>query len=195
MNKAGKVWGETQLICQTPNFELHRIEIVPGGKCSKHRHLHKVNGFYVESGELIIRVWKNDYDLVDETLLFQGDFMRVDPGEYHQFEVSTGAVGVIAYEVYWVEFDPKDIDRETVGSSTQDNLKQLLTEATDNVVRVLPAGPIEDMHRSVAGSPAGEFGGPTAVNDDESLEGSPHDADGNPIRAIPRRCPKTGAQT
>ena len=80
--------------------------------------------------------------------------------------------------------------REIMGA-----IKRIAQEATDNVVRVLPAGPIEDMHRSVAGSPAGEFGGPTAVNDDESLEGSPHDADGNPIRAIPRRCPKTGAQT
>ena len=34
---------------------------------------------------MIVRVWKNDYDLVDETILGPGDFTQVKPNEYHQF--------------------------------------------------------------------------------------------------------------
>ena len=42
--------------------------------------------FYVESGKMLVRVWQKDYDLVDETILNAGDFTRVKPGVYHQFE-------------------------------------------------------------------------------------------------------------
>ena len=33
----------------------------------------------------MIRVWQNDYDLVDETILGPGDFTQVKPGVMHQF--------------------------------------------------------------------------------------------------------------
>jgi len=102
--KAGKVWGQTELLEANGVLEFHRIEAKAGGVCSKHKHKFKWNGFFVESGEMIIRVWKGDYDLVDETLL--------KAGEYHQFEAVTDC---IAFELYWAEFDHDDIARETVG--------------------------------------------------------------------------------
>ena len=108
----GKVWGKTELIEANNSLEFHRIEIQAGGTCSKHKHKYKWNGFFVESGELIIRVWKNNYDLVDETILKAGQFTKVAPGEYHQFEA---AKDTVAFELYWAEFDHNDIERETVG--------------------------------------------------------------------------------
>ena len=66
--KAGKVWGDTVNIFSNHNFEFHRIQVKKGGYCSKHKHLHKYNGFYIESGELVISVWK-EYNLVDKTIL------------------------------------------------------------------------------------------------------------------------------
>ena len=37
-----------------------------------------LNGMiFVESGKMMVRVYQNDYDLVDETILKLGDFMRV----------------------------------------------------------------------------------------------------------------------
>jgi len=80
--------------------------------CSKHKHNFKFNGFYCMAGQLLIRTWKNDYDLVDETLLNSGDFMSVAPGEYHQFEAMEDC---IAFELYYAHFDHDDIQRETVG--------------------------------------------------------------------------------
>ena len=111
-NLAGKVWGQTELVLANGVLEFHRIEARKGGVCSKHRHKWKWNGFFVESGELIIRVWKNDYELVDETHLKAGDFCQVKPGEFHQFEAVEDTV---AFELYWAQFDHDDIERETVG--------------------------------------------------------------------------------
>ena len=112
MAKAGKVWGETQLIEANGALEFHRIEMLKGGVCSKHLHEFKWNGFYVEKGVMLVRVWQKDYDLVDETILYKGDYTKVKPGLYHQFECLESGV---AYELYWAEFNHNDIVRETVG--------------------------------------------------------------------------------
>ena len=109
---AGKVWGQTELVHANGVLEFHRIEYKAKGTCSKHKHNFKWNGFFVESGEMIVRVWQNDYDLVDETILNAGDFMRVKPGVYHQF---IGMEDGVAFELYWAEFDHNDIKRESVG--------------------------------------------------------------------------------
>jgi mannose-6-phosphate isomerase-like protein (cupin superfamily) len=109
---SGKVWGKTELLEANGVLEFHRVEIKKGGTCSKHRHRYKWNGFFVESGRLRIRVWKNDYDLVDETVLLPGQWTKIPPGEFHQFEAEND---VVAFELYWAEFDHNDIERESVG--------------------------------------------------------------------------------
>ena len=110
--KAGKVWGTTQLIEANGALEFHRIEMEEGGVCSKHLHRYKWNGFYVESGRMLIRTWQRDYDLCDVTILNEGDYHKVKPGLYHQFECLEEGV---AYELYWAEFNHNDIERESVG--------------------------------------------------------------------------------
>ena len=110
--KSGKVWGMTQLLEANGVLEFHRIQVQAGGTCSKHRHRFKWNGFYVEQGRLEISVWKQQYDLVDRTVLEAGDFTKIPPGEYHQFRALEDTV---AFEIYWAEFDHNDIDRETQG--------------------------------------------------------------------------------
>ena len=112
---SGKVWGKTQLIHANAACEMHRLEAKTGADCSKHCHEHKWNGFFVESGVLMIRVWKNDYDLVDETILEVGDWTTVKPGEYHQFVCIKDCVAI---ELYWAAaLETDDIVRETVGSA------------------------------------------------------------------------------
>ena len=119
--KTGKVCGVTELIHANGVLEFHRIQINAGGVCSKHKHNYKWNGFFVESGKLLIRAWKNDYDLVDETFLDAGDFTQIKPGEYHQFEALEDTV---AFELYWAEFNHSDIERETVGHSKKSVLME-----------------------------------------------------------------------
>lgn len=108
--KAGKVWGTTELVHSNGVLEFHRIEFKANAECSKHKHKFKWNGFFVESGKLLVRAWNEG--LVDETVLEAGDFTRIKPGVYHQFE---GIEDGVAFELYWAEFDHNDIERETVG--------------------------------------------------------------------------------
>ena len=110
--KAGKIWGQTELIHANGVLEFHRIEFKKDVACSKHQHKHKWNGFFVESGKMLVKVWQKDYDLVDETILNAGDFTRVKPGVFHQF---IGLEDGVAFELYWAEFDHNDIVRETIG--------------------------------------------------------------------------------
>ena len=116
--KAGKIWGETSLIHANGVLEFHRIKYKKDVACSKHKHEFKWNGFFVESGKMKVLVWQKDYDLVDETILNPGDFMRVKPGVYHQF---IGMEDGVAFELYWAEFDHNDIKRESVGQFVNEN--------------------------------------------------------------------------
>jgi mannose-6-phosphate isomerase-like protein (cupin superfamily) len=116
MEIQGKVWGSTSPLFCKNNVEIHRIEGVKGGYCSWHKHLAKYNRFFVESGIIKVTVQK-DYGsgtLEDVTILLPGQQTTVAPGEYHKFEVVEDCV---AYEIYWVELNPKDIERLTVGGA------------------------------------------------------------------------------
>lgn len=117
MNIQGKIWGSTQEILSKNNVEIHRINAKKGFHCSKHKHEHKYNAFFVEQGVLRVTVWKNDYDLVDETILSNQQMCVVYPKEYHMFEALEDTV---AYEIYWVEISKNDIVRESCGGQTKD---------------------------------------------------------------------------
>jgi mannose-6-phosphate isomerase-like protein (cupin superfamily) len=111
-NIQGKVWGETECLFFKNNVEIHRIEANKDHHCSKHKHEHKFNAFFIEKGKLKITTWKNDYDLVDETIITDKQMSIVKPGEYHRFEALEDTV---AYEIYWTEMSQSDIVREDHG--------------------------------------------------------------------------------
>lgn len=110
--KSGKVWGDTTQILANMSVEFHRVTIRKGSKCSEHKHQSKWNGFYVLSGLLAVKVWKNDYNLVDTTIIGPGEFCQVRPGEFHQFEAIEDTD---AMELYWAALDYGDIQRRSVG--------------------------------------------------------------------------------
>lgn len=110
--RSGKVWGWTEDLLVTPLIEVHRIHIDAGFVCSMHKHQYKWNMFYVISGELAIEVEKNDYALVDTTLLKEGQWTSVKPNEFHRFRSVTD---VEALEIYYLEPLTADIVRKNVG--------------------------------------------------------------------------------
>jgi quercetin dioxygenase-like cupin family protein len=107
MHKAGKIWGETSELFRCNNVIVSRIKVKKGGCCSRHRHVSKHNYFFVEHGQLSVKVWKK-YRLIDETILGPGDSCTVCPGEFHNFAALTDTE---ALEIYWVEISSEDIDR------------------------------------------------------------------------------------
>lgn len=110
----GKIWGNTSTLFAKNNVEMARIEVKPGGYCSEHCHQYKYNLFFVESGELEVIIFRNDADttIEDVTTLKAGESTFVEPGLYHKFRA---VKETIAYEIYWVEIDPQDIQRNSVG--------------------------------------------------------------------------------
>lgn len=116
--KSGKIWGQTELIEHTPSFEFHRIEFKANHCCSEHYHQTKWNGFFVESGTLLVKTWQEEPTdhrpnmLCDQTVLRAGDYYKVAPGKWHQF---VGVDDGVAFELYWSEFNADDIVRRTQG--------------------------------------------------------------------------------
>ena len=119
--KQGKVWGETCHLFGKNNVSIHRIEIKSGGYCSKHKHNHKYNLFFVEKGDIEVHVWKNDYDLKDVTKIKEGESTTVKPGEYHKFFNRSESTAIV-YEIYWTELNENDIVREDVGGSVGEEI-------------------------------------------------------------------------
>ena len=109
----GKIWGKTQKIEANGAVEFHRIEYKKNYQCSEHYHTTKSNGFFVESGKMMIRTWAEENGIVDTTVLEAGDYMSVPPGLWHQF---VGLESGVAFEIYWAELDTVDITRRTQGS-------------------------------------------------------------------------------
>jgi quercetin dioxygenase-like cupin family protein len=118
----GKIWGSTSEVFNGNNVSVNRIEIKEGSCCSIHKHNHKSNIFFLESGSIKIQEWKNDYDLVDETTLGKGEANSVPPGNYHRF---IGLEDSVVYEIYHVQLNSNDITRKDVGKEKYegDNLR------------------------------------------------------------------------
>jgi len=113
MMRAGKVWGATVAVEQNAFAEMHHASIKKGMRCSRHSHSFKWNGFYVLSGELLIRVWQPS-GLVDETILGPGEYTKVGPGIEHRFECLEDCECI---ELYWPEMHHGDIVRSDSGGA------------------------------------------------------------------------------
>lgn len=117
--KEGKVWGHTELIESNGSFEFHRIQFKANVCCSEHYHKTKWNGFFVESGTLLIKSWPEGDTpneaapiLCDQTILKPGDYYKIQPGKWHQF---VGVSDGVAFELYWSDFNADDIVRRSQG--------------------------------------------------------------------------------
>jgi len=113
-SRQGKIWGLTSCIFNRNNVEIHRIEAKKGGYCSTHNHKSKYNIFFVEKGLLKVTIfrWDAGQEIKDEILLSKGEMTSISPGIDHMFEAIEDT---IAFEIYYVELDPSDIQRKNVG--------------------------------------------------------------------------------
>jgi quercetin dioxygenase-like cupin family protein len=138
MNIQGKVWGETRLLFNKNNVEVHFVDIKKGGYCSKHLHRYKYNRFIVMSGKLKVTIWK-DYGtevLEDVTIVQTTGECTVAPGDYHRFEALEHTQ---AFEIYWTELSENDIVREDHGGLSEDEKASSLCNAVEGSKGVLYA--------------------------------------------------------
>lgn len=114
MTEREKIWGTTEPLVVTPMFEMHRLRVIPGMRCSLHIHRFKWNAFYVIEGGLFLDVVEGDLMAGVLTLeLGPGDHTTISPGVHHQFH--TGASPCVALEMYYTEPLSEDIIRRNVG--------------------------------------------------------------------------------
>ena len=107
----GKFWGPTRCFFENDSSEVHYIEAIKGGYCSRHHHEKKWNRFIVLEGALKVIIYKQDSQ--DETILTEGMFSDVPPMIDHRFECLENAK---ALEIYWTDgLDPTDIVRRDSG--------------------------------------------------------------------------------
>lgn len=111
-----KPWGTSTRELQTDTLIVERIEVKPGGLCSRHYHANKFNQFIVLSGVLELqRFSESDGDLRESMATALGAGMlpvTFTPGQWHRFRAITP---VVALEIYWPTsgqlVDPEDIVR------------------------------------------------------------------------------------
>jgi len=110
----GKIWGSTCCLMIKNNVEIHRIKVNKGGFCSEHKHEHKWNAFFVETGCLEITIYRHDAGkmIEDKTILRAGSSTYVEPGLNHKF---CAIESTVAFEAYWTELSQTDIIRRNVG--------------------------------------------------------------------------------
>lgn len=131
----GKIWGSTQPLFDHNNVECHIIHIKRGHVCSLHHHNHRKNGFFVVLGRLMIETHKNDYELIDRTVLGPNQLTESNPGEKHRFIALEDTVAV---EWYWVELDHDDIERADHGQQLPPaEFSRLLAIANEAVPQVV----------------------------------------------------------
>ena len=84
MSMQGKVWGETTEFFKNDCTSGHYLKIKAGGYCSEHRHNKKSNLFFLITGSLEIKIWR-ERNQIDTTILGPGQMSEVPPGVYHKF--------------------------------------------------------------------------------------------------------------
>jgi mannose-6-phosphate isomerase-like protein (cupin superfamily) len=115
MDKQGKVWGTTHLLCGSAHYSVHLLRIEAGGFCSEHRHERKVNHFFILSGRLMIFEWPApplDQDQPDVSFLESGDSKTIALGVWHSFRAVDTTIALEIYEAAPVE---EDIIRRSEG--------------------------------------------------------------------------------
>ena len=70
-----KPWGKSELLFYSPFFQLNRIFVDRGWRCSLHYHKHKENFFYVFDGKLAIRQYRNILGKLEKKEMINGDYI------------------------------------------------------------------------------------------------------------------------
>ena len=116
-NIVEKKWGKEIILAREEEYACKLLVIDPGKISSLHCHLQKVETFVVVDGE----VWFQHRDLIYH--FFEGDKIRVIPGEFHRFWSEDGAT---LLEVSSKD-DPEDNERRTLSGD--------ISRAKENVCR------------------------------------------------------------
>lgn len=109
-----KCWGDTRRIGLGSSWDVHYLNLIAGGYCSRHRHLHKANLFYVATGRIAVEFFNPDESVPYKTVeVGPEQTLSVPALVWHRFRVLESGIAV---EIYWPgSWNPDDIDRAEQG--------------------------------------------------------------------------------
>jgi len=111
MKRTGKTWGEKAELFRNDLCEVSVLYLKPRNRCSWHSHFGKFNLFYVNEGELYIKL---DNGVSTEVhVVPEGGVFTVPPRQKHEFQTCDKAA--VVTEVMFVRYDSLDIQRELLG--------------------------------------------------------------------------------
>lgn len=109
-----KCWGNTRRVGIGSHWDIHYLQLVQGGYCSRHRHTNKWNLFYVASGRVAVEFFNDGesepYKIVE---IGPDERLTVPSRVWHRFRVLENGSMI---EVYWPDrWNPDDIERAEEG--------------------------------------------------------------------------------
>jgi len=109
-----KLWGEKEVLNINDTSQLDFLIINKGGYCSKHKHFHKYNLFYVVTGVLKITLYLKDGGVRDYIIGDECPKRKfiVRPGTFHKFKALEDTECI---EFSYVKYSSEDIVREDTG--------------------------------------------------------------------------------
>lgn len=110
-----KIWGWNDEILRTDFFSLNVLHVDKDTECSYHQHQHNYNLFYLISGKLRIK------SELGEVVLEPGQNFLLHPGVKHQFY---GIEDCKVIEFIYVQFDPSDIQRSSIGRAVKNEKEE-----------------------------------------------------------------------
>jgi mannose-6-phosphate isomerase-like protein (cupin superfamily) len=111
MKRTGKTWGQKNEIFRNDLCEVSVLYLKSWQRCSYHKHTSKFNLFFVNEGELYIKL-DNGVSTEIHTVKEGGTF-TTPPGQMHEFQTRENPA--VITEVMYVEYDSEDIQREIIG--------------------------------------------------------------------------------
>jgi mannose-6-phosphate isomerase-like protein (cupin superfamily) len=107
MERTHKSWGEKWNLFQNDLCEVSILVLQPNQRCSWHKHAAKYNQFFVIEGTIFVKT-ETGVAEVRENQIF-----TTRPDEYHEFQTHDDPA--VIQEIMYVQYDPEDIQRETIG--------------------------------------------------------------------------------
>lgn len=89
--KLSRDWGTEVFLVETPHYLFKRLDMNAGTKGGLQYHVEKVESFYLQSGEAIVRSDDGTGQLIEERM-YPGQVYHVPAGAPHQVEAVTDCV-------------------------------------------------------------------------------------------------------
>ena len=106
-----KSWGEYEILCRRPRYQVKKLIVNPGWIMSVQRHMHRSEHWIIVEG--VGKAYTGNSNNLIEALLHEDDYIYIDKGGWHCIG-NPGRIPLVFIEVQMGEYlEENDIERIT----------------------------------------------------------------------------------